>query len=378
MLRFSENVEHARRERAAVVLRGQRLPGHGRWRRERAGSSSTVTEKPPPDSGATPAVTYTRDGVEDVRDAAANLTPPPPCPQSTDGARPVLLSAPDRGRGRRRPHRPARLHLVRAARRTPTTPPPRLPSSASGFSVARVRGRGRRGPRDRPDRAGRLRHRLQADPHLPRRRRQDPRRRRARAGGADVGRPDGRRAQPAARVGHDRRHATSDGELDSIAVRFSESVVHAQEATPGSFTAGAFTISSAEAATGDTVELKLQQSGTGDTGVRPAVGYTPDAPERRARPGGQLRRRRIDRRRRPTARGRCCSRQRPPTSTTTASWTASDELVGAAGPRRRQRGALPGLGRAARRRARARRGGADARRGPGRAGRARHRALRPT
>ena len=122
-----------------------------------------------------------------------------------------------------------------------------------------------------------------------------------------------------------RRPATrdADGELDSIAVRFSETVVHAQEATPGSFTAGAFTILSAEAAAGDTVELKLQQSGSGDTGVRPAVGYTPDGAGRRARPGRQLRARRDRSRRRPTARGRCCSRRRPPTSTTTAGSTAS-------------------------------------------------------
>ena len=59
-------------------------------------------------------------------------------------------------------------------------------------------------------------------------------------------------------------------------MKFSETVVHAQEATPGSFTAGAFTIVSAEAAAGDSVELKLQQSGVGDTGQRPAVNYTPD------------------------------------------------------------------------------------------------------
>ena len=71
----------------------------------------------------------------------------------------------------------------------------------------------------------------------------------------------------------------ADGEVDSVAVRFSEAVVHAQEATPGSFTAGAFTISSAEAAAGDIVELKLLQSGTPDTGARPAVNYTPDGVE---------------------------------------------------------------------------------------------------
>jgi hypothetical protein len=73
--------------------------------------------------------------------------------------------------------------------------------------------------------------------------------------------------------------ADADGELDSVAVKFSESVVHAQEAAPGSFTAGTFAIMSAEAAAGDTVELQLQQSGTGDTGVRPAVSYTPDGTE---------------------------------------------------------------------------------------------------
>ena len=53
--------------------------------------------------------------------------------------------------------------------------------------------------------------------------------------------------------------------------------MHAQEATPGLVHRGrASRSSSAEAAAGDTVELKLQQSGTGDTGVRPAVSYTPD------------------------------------------------------------------------------------------------------
>ena len=45
------------------------------------------------DSGATPAVTYNRDGVEDVRDAAGNVTLNSSIADAADGAGPVLLSA---------------------------------------------------------------------------------------------------------------------------------------------------------------------------------------------------------------------------------------------------------------------------------------------
>ncbi len=160
-----------RGERTAVVVRGGRLPGDGRRRRQRHRCLDSASWRArPPDSGATPAVTYTRDSVEDVRDAAGNVTLNSSIAQSTDGARPVLLSVQtgdvdDDGRI----DRLASTWSEPLVHADDTSAP--FAVSASGFSVARVRAADRRRPRDRPGRAGRVRHRLQADADLRRRRR---------------------------------------------------------------------------------------------------------------------------------------------------------------------------------------------------------------
>ena len=275
VLRFSENVEHAAEsgQQSSFAVSGYQVTGAG------AASGPDVSlglvEGAGPDSGATPGVTYNRDGLEDVRDAAANLTLNSSLSQSTDGARPVLLSAQTGDvDSDGRIDRLASTWSEPLVHADDTSAP--FAVSASGFSVARVRAA------DGEDLAIDLTEPAGFDtgskPNLT-------------YLGDDAKIRDAAGLEPEERtwagltvdaldprlVSATTGDTDSDGELDSIAVRFSESVVHAQEATPGSFTAGAFTILSAEAATGDTVELKLQQSGSGDTGVRPAVGYTPDA-----------------------------------------------------------------------------------------------------
>ena len=191
----------------------------------------------------------------------------------------------------------------------------RCPRPASRW---RASARRRAEPHDRPGRAVLLRHRFEA--------RADLRGRRPRIlddGGLEPAKQtwsgltvDGLDPRLVSATTGD---TDSDGELDSISVGFSESVVHAQEASQGSFTAAPFTILSAEAASGSTVELKLQQSGSGDTGARPAGHLRPGRAGGRARRGRQLRRSRDDpagdRRRAARAalrRDRRRRRQRPP------------------------------------------------------------------
>ena len=238
--------------------------------------TATVTENPAADSGATPTVTYTRDGVEDVRDAAGNLASTS-SRGAGDGARPVLLTVTtadvdDDGR----------IDQLASTWSEPLTHADDTSApfavSASGFSVARVRAASSANLAiDLTEPSG---FDTGSKPSL------------TYLGGSAKIR-DAAGLEPSQQtwsgltvdaldprlISATTGDADADGELDSVAVRFSEAVVHAQEATPGSFTTGAFTISSAEAATGDTVELQLLQSGTPDTGVRPAVNYTPDGLE---------------------------------------------------------------------------------------------------
>ena len=89
-LHFSEAVQHGSEDGDSFALAGYQVTGAA------AASGSNVgvglVEGGSPDSGATPAVSYTRDGVEDVRDAAGNVTPDSSLTAADDGARPVLLS----------------------------------------------------------------------------------------------------------------------------------------------------------------------------------------------------------------------------------------------------------------------------------------------
>jgi hypothetical protein len=276
VLRFSENVQHgAEGGQSSFALTGYQVTAAG----VASGGEIAVdlTEKAAPDSGATPAVAYTRDGVEDVRDAAGNATPDSSLTAADDGARPVVLSiqtadVDDDGR----------IDSLATTWSEPldhaddTSAP--FAVSASGFSVARVRAAS--GNDLAVDLTEPAAHDTGSKPTL------------TYVGGAARIR-DAAGLEPEQEtwagltvdalaprvVSATTGDSDADGELDSIAMKFSEAVVHAQEATPGSFTAGTFTILSAEAATGDSVELKLQQSGTGDTGLRPAVGYTPDGSE---------------------------------------------------------------------------------------------------
>ncbi len=275
-LRFSENVQHgAESAQSSFALTGYQVTAAGAASGDQI--TLSITEGGAADSGATPTLAYTRDGVEDVRDSAGNVTANSSLAQVGDGARPVLLSVntadvDDNGR---------------IDRLTSTWSEPLdhaddsaapFAVSASGFSVARVRAA------DGDDLAIDLTepaaHDTGSKPAL------------TYVGGTARIR-DAAGLEPEQRTWNNLTadalsprivSATTgdndaDGKLDAITVKFSEPVVHGQEAAPGSFTAGAFTILSAEAAVGDSVELKLQESGTGDTGVRPAVGYTPDGQE---------------------------------------------------------------------------------------------------
>jgi hypothetical protein len=236
----------------------------------------TVTEKATADSGATPTVSYTRDGVADVRDAAGNVTGNSSL-AATDGARPVLLTVStgdldDDGRI----DRLASTWSEPLTHADDTSAP--FAVSASGFSISRVRAAsGADLAIDLTEPAGFDTGSKPALTYV--------------GSGATI--RDAAGLEPAQQtwsgltldaldprvISATTGDSDADGELDSVAVRYSEVVVHAQEATPASFTAGTFTIASAEAAVGDTVELKLLQSGTPDTGARPAVGYTPDGTE---------------------------------------------------------------------------------------------------
>ena len=138
VLRFSENVEHAAEsgQQSSFAVAGYQVTGAG------AASGSDVSlglvEGGGPDSGATPAVTYNRDGVEDVRDAAANLTLNSSVSESTDGARPVLLSAQTGDvDGDGRIDRVASTWSEPLVHADDTSAP--FAVSASGFTVARVR-----------------------------------------------------------------------------------------------------------------------------------------------------------------------------------------------------------------------------------------------
>jgi hypothetical protein len=272
-LTFSESVSHgAEAAGSSFGVDGRTVTAAG------AASDSkilaTLAEAATSDSGTRPAVTYTRDGVEDVRDAAGNATPTSSIAQAADGARPVLLSvatadADDDGRI-------DRLDTAWSeplANADDSTAP--FSVSASGFSVARVRAAD--GAALAVDIAEPGTHDTGSTPEL------------AYSGGSEPVR-DAAGLEPATRswpgvtrdalaprlVSATTGDLDGDGSIDAISARYSEAVVHARETTPSSFTAGPSTVLTAEDAAGDTVLLTLQESGTGDSGLRPALGYTPD------------------------------------------------------------------------------------------------------
>ena len=275
ILRFSESVQHgAEGGGSSFALAGYGVTGAGAA--SGADISLTVTEGGAADSGATPTFTYSRDGVEDVRDAAGNATQSSSL-EAQDGARPVLLSVQtadvdDDGRL----DRLASTWSEQLNHADDTAAP--FAVSASGFSVARIRAAsGQNLTVDLVEPSG---YDTGSKPAL------------TYVGGADHILDEGG-LEPKKQtwsglttdalsprvVSATTGDTDADGELDSVSVGFSEPVVHAQELSQGSFTAAPFTILSAEAASGSTVELKLQQSGSGDTGVRPPVTYAPDGQE---------------------------------------------------------------------------------------------------
>jgi hypothetical protein len=275
LLRFSESVQHgAEGGGSSFAVAGHGLTGAGAA--NGADIALTVMEAGAADSGATPTVTYTRDGVEDVRDAAGNATQSSSL-EAQDGARPVLLAVQtadvdDDGRI----DRLASTWSESLNHGDDSTAP--FAVSASGFSVARVRAAsGQSLTIDLVEPSG---YDTGSRPAL------------AYAGGADRILDEGG-LEPQKQtwsgltadalnprlVSATTGDTDADGELDSVSVGFSEPVVHAQEISQASFAAAPFTILSAEAASGSTVELKLQQSGSADTGARPPVTYAPDGQE---------------------------------------------------------------------------------------------------
>ena len=275
VLGFSEPVQHGAEGGASFALDGYEVTAAD------AASGSelalAVAERSTPDSGARPRVTYSRDGAEDVRDAAGNTTPDSSLAQANDGAPPVLVSvrtadADDDGR----------IDGLATSWSEPldhsddTTAP--FAVSATGFTVARVRAAA--GQDLAVDLVEPSAHDTGSTPAL------------TYVGGAAQIR-DAAGLEPAKRtwdsltvdalaprlVSATTGDSDGNGSLDSIMLRFSEAVVHALEVTPGSFTTAGMTILSAQPAAGDSVELTLQESGAPDTGARPMVGYTPDGQE---------------------------------------------------------------------------------------------------
>ena len=233
-----------------------------------------LTEGPTADSGARPAVAYQRDGSEDVRDAAGNTTPSSSIAQAADGAPPVLLAAStsdadDDGRldGIATSWSEPLVHADDSA-----AP---FPVSAGTATVSRLRAAdGTALSVDLTEATGPDTGSVPALSYT---------------GGADPIRDAAglepakttwagltRDALPPRLVSATTGDTDQDGSLDSVALRFSEAVVHPVEATPASFTVAGATVLSAEAADEDVLELVLQESGAGDSGLRPAVTYTPD------------------------------------------------------------------------------------------------------
>ena len=275
-LSFSENVSHgAETEQSSFAVGGHDVTAVGA-----AGGAeiaATLAEGPGADSGARPAVTYTRDGVEDVRDASGNATPTTSLSQAADGARPVLLDvstadADDDGR----------VDRLETSWSEPLVHPDDTVApfsvSASGFSVARVRAAD--GANLTVDITEPAAHDTGSKPVLAYDGGSEPVRDAAGLEPATQSWPGLTRDALAPRlVSAMTGDLDSDGSIDAIALRYSEPILHDRETTPGSFTAGASTVLSAEAATGDSVLLMLQESGSGDSGLRPPVGYTPDGQE---------------------------------------------------------------------------------------------------
>jgi hypothetical protein len=276
-LRFSEEVRHGSEPGQSSFS----VAGHQVTAAEAASGPeivATLAEAGDADSGARPAVTYTRDGVEDVRDAAGNTTPSTSVSAAADGARPVLLEArtadvDDDGRIDR-----IDTSWSEALDHPDDAAAP-FSLSASELSVARVRAADGTGlaidlvEPAAPDTG--------STPTLTYTTGADPVRDAAGLEPAPESWPRASRDALAPRLVSARTgDGDGDGSIDSIALRFSEAVLHERETAPaGSFTAGPFTVLSAEAAAGDGVELKLEESGTANSGLRPPVTYTPDAQE---------------------------------------------------------------------------------------------------
>ena len=233
-----------------------------------------LVEGPADDSGATPAVSYRNDGVNDVRDAAGNETPDTSLAAANDGAPPVLQSVEtvdtdDDGRidGLATAWSEPLVHADDS-----TSP---FPLTTTGLNVARIRAAAGANlaidlvePAD-PDTGTR--------PTI------------TYTGGdapiRDVaGLEPAKKAQDVATedklapriVSATTADEDENGVLDSVALRFSENVAHAQESTPTSFAVAGLTVTGADAAVDDTVELQIQETGPGNSGLRPSVTYTPD------------------------------------------------------------------------------------------------------
>ena len=299
-LRFSEDVRHdPEAGQASFSVAGHQVAGAGAA--ARAEIVTSLEEAGSPDSGARPAVTYTRDGVEDVQDATGNTTPTSSLAQASDGAPPVLLDArtadvDDDGR----------LDRIDTTWSEPLDHPDDAAApfaiAASAPSVARVRAaEGTNLAIDLVEPTG---PDTGSTPILTYPAGDQPVRDAAGLQPAPKGWPrTSRDALPPRLVSARTGDGDADGSIDSVALQFSETVLHERETAPaGSFTAGPFTVLSAEAATGDGFDLTLEESGTADSGLRPPVGYTPDGQEDVRDASGELRARREPRaggRRRP-------------------------------------------------------------------------------
>ena len=273
-LAFSEPILHGAEAGISFALTGHGVSSAGAA--NGAEIALALVEGTAGDSGATPTVAYTRDGVQDVADAAGNRTGDSSV-KARDGARPVLLSArtgdvDDDGRI----DRVDTTWSEPLAHSDDTAAPFAL--SASGFTVARVREASGTGlavdlvEPGAPDTGSRPALTYSGSAPLRDAAGLEPEKQTWTDLTVD--------ALPPRLVSATTRDNDGDGRLDAVETRFSEVVVHARKTSPTSFSAGGLPILSAESADGDAVELLLQEGGASDSGLQPTVNYTAAASEK--------------------------------------------------------------------------------------------------
>lgn len=274
-LRFSENVRHTAEAAAGSFTVG----GYQALQASAANGdqmSLTLTESGAPDTGARPSVSYHRDGKDDIADGAGMTVPDVTLAKADDGVRPQLVQATTADLdGDARIDRIDTTWSEPVVHAATTTAPFGVGPDEDGLDVAGVgAANGTHIPIDLVEPTSedtgsapgmsysgyldKIHDEAGLEPPL------------RNWTGLTVD------ALPPRLVDAVTIDADSDGKLDGLMLGFSENVTHAQEGPSASFGASGVTITNADAAVGRSITLDLQESGAGNTGLRPSVSYTPD------------------------------------------------------------------------------------------------------